>query len=376
MPKVGNNFSSSASSVPQAANSDIHTSQENADVKDASAAKPKSSSGASSASGAFHSDTSAFATPSSPPASASQFGSSDVVAFQPRLSAFTSPALPVSMPPNTAPAGGYAFPPMPSLAPATPDMPRGLSSSDFTESAIRDRLRAVDPDSMTGPQLLDQTATLVKGLMDSYQSSGRLKTMADNAELASAFAKDQTARGMEMDEAQALAEIERGHSRGFTGMDGTIYVKDGPEAPHDILHEITHVASAEGGNSKLIDTNRELNEGVTEYFTREFAPRLGVGEADAYPAATKFVQDLAERIGPAPLYQAYFADEGVSPIASAAADAWHQNDDAGVTVGRFSKPVGGEKDAQAVARKLEGFLPDNAVWLGFFEKRIFPEPNT
>jgi hypothetical protein len=228
-----------------------------------------------------------------------------------------------------------------------------------TELEVRDKIQNVD---LTG-DILTSDAAIVSEMRDVLSGSGKLIMASDIDALARYMAADKNIAVQ-----QAAEMIASNKGRGFTASNGAIYVLEGQVAAHDIVHETVHVCSAPGGRTKILtDFGEPLNEGFTEYFTKEFCSKLSVADAVAYPAEVAFIQKLAAKVGNAPLHTAYMQNAGMAALIDQIATIWESN----AGKGGFKPNKDHAKNITTVTNKLKPFTPENDVWLKFWTTYIF-----
>jgi Domain of unknown function (DUF4157) len=228
-----------------------------------------------------------------------------------------------------------------------------------TELEVRDQIQKVD---LKG-DILTSDAAIVTEMLDVLKGSGKLVMASDIDALARYMAADKKIAVQ-----QAAEMIASNKGRGFTASNGTIYVLDGQVAAHDIVHETVHVCSAPGGVTKILtEFGEPLNEGFTEYFTKEFCSKLGVADAVAYPSEVAFIQKLAAKVGNAPLHTAYLQNAGMAALIDQIATIWESN----AGKGGFKPNKDHAKNITTVTNKLKPFTPENDVWLKFWTTYIF-----
>ena len=196
-------------------------------------------------------------------------------------------------------------------APIEPDAARDfLSKVDATE----------DEDTVK-----TATADLLHDMKTALVSARRMVTVDSVDALAQAMA---TENGMSKEAAREM--IDNNQGRGFTGKSGTVYVLGNtPQAAHDEVHETVHLMSAPGGATQIMAKyGEQLNEALTEFFTKEMCARLNVPDAVAYPEHVAFMNKLAPVVGYHMLYTAYMKNGGFDPVINTLTDIWIGKNDA------------------------------------------------
>ena len=159
----------------------------------------------------------------------------------------------------------------------------------------------------TGGSLGVDPAKLIaqaKGGIDALRPIAGLISRVSKPEMIEAYSAHLVATtSMDKSAADVAAadEISRNQSRGFTDYQSRIWLLEGA-GESDAVHELVHVLSGPGGESGLRSLNTPLNEGVTQYFTKQLSSEV----TEAYPKETAFVERLVSAIGVAPIYAAYF----------------------------------------------------------------------
>merc|ERR1712083_507780 len=76
---------------------------------------------------------------------------------------------------------------------------------------------------------------------------------------------------------------------GMTGPSGKIYVMENAGGEHDGIHEIIHLLN--GGPRRMFKQNSKdfLNEGFTEYYTKDLVSRLEASDTQAYANEYNFI---------------------------------------------------------------------------------------
>lgn len=255
-------------------------------------------------------------------------------------------------------------PPMPKAKPSTLSRVREPVEQDVARSF----LAKVDP-AEGQDVLMTASANLLDDMKKQLKATQRLLRVPDAEALAQAMSREST-EGQTVEQARQL--IANNQGRGFTGASGTVYVLDNvPETEHDEVHESVHLMSAPGGKTKIMaEYGEQLNEGFTEYFTKQMCARLGVPDATAYPEHVAFMQRLEPVVGHDMLYTAYMKNGGMDPIIEALTDKWLQKDDELFNGGIKTKP-------HAPPRQRNGTAGDRALSLVAMKKKFgtFPPPS-
>jgi hypothetical protein len=239
------------------------------------------------------------------------------------------------------------------------------STIQRSEDVVRQSLGEVDLKAGAAA-ILTSDSQIVTQMKTVLIDSGRLKMAANVDELADLMATDKKIAKQE-----AADMISNNKGRGFTGSDGTIYVMEGAEAAHDIVHETVHVCSAPGGLTKILQQFGEpLNEGFTEYFTKEFCSMLGVADAPAYPNEVAFVRKLADQFGVASLHQAYLQDGGMDDLIGKITDKWEETALANAQL-KIKPGANHAKNLEMVKKKLATLSFDSPVAMNFWNNCIF-----
>ena len=178
---------------------------------------------------------------------------------------------------------------------------------------------------------------------------------------------------LEIDETALNAktiEFDKNNSRGFTDeKTGHVYMINENNAglQHDLLHEAVHLLSAPNGKTILVDQKNSLNEGITEYFTKQYLKHLPIQDSEAYPLAEKLVKTIADEVGEDVIRSAYFNNEGIDVLKESIAiqrdvnvdsvgslfNNLSQDEDSRITVFNNIKTVFGEDKAQEIIELSE-----------------------
>lgn len=206
------------------------------------------------------------------------------------------------------------------------------------------------------------------------EDQGRIHVVASLDDLAQHFADTHPPATKD----ESLQRLNTNQARAFTASDGHIYVLDGPFKEHDVIHEVTHVASTSttDGSGKTQINNQfgeQLNEGFTEYFAKQTVQHNGGEDAPAYPGPYKFVHDVVvPSVGAAKAKHAYLDDHGIAELASALATKWEAN---GPNIGKAIYKAGKNHDANVrqIIKQLELLDYGNPLIVKWWTNRGFPD---
>lgn len=235
-----------------------------------------------------------------------------------------------------------------------------------TQDDVRAELGQVDLQGGNAAILTSDTQ-IVTEMKDVLTGSGKLVMASDLDQLAQFMATDKN-----IEKAAAAKMIADNQGRGFTGKDGTIYVVEGAASGHDIVHETVHVCSAPGGKTQILaEFGESLNEGFTEYFTKQFCAKLGVADAEAYPNQVAFITQLANAVGVAPLHTAYLQNAGMDALINQIATLWETKAQTNKKLLPQPNAKDHGKNCDNVRSKFKNFDPGNAPWMKFWKTFIF-----
>jgi len=236
--------------------------------------------------------------------------------------------------------------------------------------AARDFLSNLDP-TEEEDIVKAATADLLDDMKTALVSAKRMVTVDSIDELAQAMA---TENGMSKEAARQM--IDNNQGRGFTGKSGTVYVLGNtPQHAHDEVHETVHLMSAPGGATQIMAKyGEQLNEGLTEFFTKQMCARLNVPDAVAYPEHVAFMNKLAPVVGYNMLYTAYMKNGGFDPVINKLTDIWISKND---TLPTPQKPpntkgvISRDKVVEAMDKKFLNNFPPTGPALRFWNTVFF-----
>merc|ERR550532_1251150 len=107
----------------------------------------------------------------------------------------------------------------------------------------------------------------------------------------------------------------------MTGPSG-IYVMNNKGGEHDGIHEIIHLLNGGTQSMFLQQTNNFLNEGFTEYYTKELVSRLRAPDTQAYADEFKFVVRIEKVVGKQVLMDAFWNKRDSDVIVTEIAKRW------------------------------------------------------
>ncbi|MGH8797792.1 MAG: hypothetical protein ACREXI_12105 [Caldimonas sp.] len=198
------------------------------------------------------------------------------------------------------------------------------SRAPIEPDAARDFLSKVDADE-DEDNVRSATAELLHDMKTALASARRMVTVDSVDALAAAMAAENG-----ISKVAAREMIDNNQGRGFTGKSGTVYVLGNtPQAAHDEVHETVHLMSAPGGATQIMAKyGEQLNEALTEFFTKQMCAKLNVPDAVAYPEHVAFMNKLAPVVGYGMLYSAYMKNGGFDPVINKLTDIWIGKSDA------------------------------------------------
>ncbi|MCB9671848.1 MAG: hypothetical protein H6736_18575 [Alphaproteobacteria bacterium] len=214
--------------------------------------------------------------------------------------------------------------------------------------------------------VVEETAECLDELMGNLRKTGKMVIVKNLDELAAAFAAD---KSMPVDTAKQRILENKG--RGFTGTDGTVYVLAGADSAHDCVHETVHIMSAPGGATKILaEWGEQLNEGFTEFFTKQMCAKLGVTDAASYVDHVAFMNKLAPVVGHATLYKAYMQNQGMDGVLDVLVKKWVEQGDT-ITKSVYRPPkTSGDIDPvkcrDQLTTKLKSSFPPTGPMLNFW----------
>lgn len=170
---------------------------------------------------------------------------------------------------------------------------------------------------------------------------------------------------------EAEADIDRNVCRAFTTEEGQAWFF-GKANLSDVVHEVIHILSAQGGLTKLkTDLSNKINEGVTQFFTIKVCNKNGIEVTPAYPEELPFAENLATKFGIDTLYKIYF-DGDLNYLYDKIYACWEIYGKSGKmgdgSNGGFANKNGWDDAAkkeerkEEIVKKLMAFY-DNKVWL-------------
>lgn len=196
-------------------------------------------------------------------------------------------------------------------------------SGPENDGDARDAVRDVKVTDESEDEVTTKTSQMLDSLKSALLKGGKMIMVANKQELAEAYANDKN-----ISVEQAMQGIDANQGRGFTATTGDVYVLDGaPETPHDQVHETVHLMSAPGRLTKILNKyGEQLNEGFTEYFTKEMCKKLKVEDAVSYPDHVAFITRVVGKLGYAAAYRAYMQDGGMDEIVAGLVKLWFANE--------------------------------------------------
>lgn len=109
---------------------------------------------------------------------------------------------------------------------------------------------------------------------------------------------------------------------GTTVDSGVIYVMDNAGGEHDGIHEIIHLLNGGTQAQFFKNSNIYLNEGFTEYYTKDLVSRLKASDTKAYDKEYKFVVRLEKAVGKKVLLDSFWNKRNIDGIAKSIAKRW------------------------------------------------------
>jgi hypothetical protein len=109
---------------------------------------------------------------------------------------------------------------------------------------------------------------------------------------------------------------------GMTATSGVIYVMENAGGEHDGIHEIIHLLNGGPQAQFKQNSNDFLNEGFTEYYTKDLVSRLKASDTKAYEKEYNCVVRLEKAVGKKVLLDSFWNKGNIDGIAKWIAKRW------------------------------------------------------